>query len=423
MATKTKQKPNTTLDVEVQPEASKGEVATTVAQFPAGIAPEAAAFLSMIERASRDPAVDVAKMEKLLELRNQQRDYDARVEFDNAMADAQAEMEPVRKNSQGDKSKYASYGALDNAIRDIYTKHGFAISYNTIESQLPEHVKVLARCSHRAGHRENYHIDMPADGKGARGNDVMTKTHATGSAYTYGRRYLLGGIFNVAITDDDDGKAAGYKPSAGSAGAGPDFRGHSSANGRRMAQDDRHLQSDRSKGEVPPAAFDPPADPQKWAEWAIQTLNGEGHTEDTVRGFAKDNGKTLAWMKDKQFTLYERVSTAYGNALQAVRGKTAPKPDPKPAVTDVADQNDLPPEHARPGHPLHFTPYEKNSDFMNFAEDFLPKTNAPGANQFLAYYEGKISRMEASKNADVQEAASWCRATIAEIVNPPDSKQ
>ena len=37
----------------------------------------------------------------------------------------------------------------------------------------------------------------------------MTKTHATGAAASYGSRYLLKGIFNVAVgEDDDDGNAA-----------------------------------------------------------------------------------------------------------------------------------------------------------------------------------------------------------------------
>jgi hypothetical protein len=54
---------------------------------------------------------------------------------------------------------------------------------------------------------------MPADGKGAKGNDVMTKTHATGSAMSYGSRYLLKLIFNIAIgQDDDDGNGAGGAP-------------------------------------------------------------------------------------------------------------------------------------------------------------------------------------------------------------------
>jgi hypothetical protein len=45
---------------------------------------------------------------------------------------------------------------------------------------------------------------MPADGKGAKGGDVMTKTHATGAAMSYGARYLLKYIFNVAVGEDDN---------------------------------------------------------------------------------------------------------------------------------------------------------------------------------------------------------------------------
>ncbi len=44
---------------------------------------------------------------------------------------------------------------------------------------------------------------MPADGKGAKGGDVMTKTHAVGAAKSYGKRYLLKDIFNIAIGEED----------------------------------------------------------------------------------------------------------------------------------------------------------------------------------------------------------------------------
>jgi hypothetical protein len=45
---------------------------------------------------------------------------------------------------------------------------------------------------------------MPSDGKGAKGGDVMTKTHATGAAESYGMRYLLKMIFNIAIGEEDN---------------------------------------------------------------------------------------------------------------------------------------------------------------------------------------------------------------------------
>lgn len=170
---------------------------------------EASAIVSMIERAARDPAVDIDKMERLVAM--QERAVSQRKEeaFNNAMSAAQAEMRRVAadmSNSQT-KSKYASYGAIDRALRPIYTKHGFALSFGTAEGAPSEYIRVECHVSN-SGFTRKYQVDMPADGKGAKGGDVMTKTHAVGSAMSYGQRYLLKMIFNVAIGNDDDGNAA-----------------------------------------------------------------------------------------------------------------------------------------------------------------------------------------------------------------------
>jgi hypothetical protein len=105
------------------------------------------------------------------------------------------------------RSKYATYGKLDSILRPIYTTHGFSLSFD--EGEAPaDHVLVLCHVSHRAGHSRTYRKLMPSDGKGAKGGDVMTKTHAAGAAMSYGMRYLLKGIFNVAIGEEDrDGNA------------------------------------------------------------------------------------------------------------------------------------------------------------------------------------------------------------------------
>jgi hypothetical protein len=163
----------------------------------------------MIEREARDPAVDVDKLRQLMEMRAQVEAKQAEREFDTAMADAQSKLRRIRAdaaNSQT-RSRYASYAALDRILRPIYTEAGFALSFNT-EPAAENMVRVTCDMSHRNGHKRHYQIDMPADGKGAKGGDVMTKTHATGSAVTYGRRYLLQMIFNLAVGDDDDGNSA-----------------------------------------------------------------------------------------------------------------------------------------------------------------------------------------------------------------------
>lgn len=166
-------------------------------------------MLEMIERASRDPTVDIAKFAQLVEMRREHEAIVAERQFDIAMNEAQNGMEQIRTDADNPQthSRYASYPALDRALRPVYSARGFSLSFNTEPTSTADIVRVTCRVS-RGGHTRNYLIDMPADGKGAKGGDVMTKTHATGSAVSYGMRYLLKMIFNIAVARDDDGNAA-----------------------------------------------------------------------------------------------------------------------------------------------------------------------------------------------------------------------
>lgn len=171
---------------------------------------EAGTILQVISRAASDPSIDVEKLERLMAMYEKLEAKKAEQSFNAAMAEAQSEMTRVSADATNPqtKSKYATYAALDRALRPIYTKHGFAISFDEGEAA-EDRVKVLCYVSHRDGHTRTYMKEMPADGKGAKGGDVMTKTHAAGAAMSYGMRYLLKGIFNVAVgEDDDDGNGA-----------------------------------------------------------------------------------------------------------------------------------------------------------------------------------------------------------------------
>ena len=168
------------------------------------------AMLEMIDRAARDPAVDIGKMKELLIMRKEFMAEQAEQAFNDSMNLAQMEMRAVSADASNPstKSRYASFAALDRAIRPIYTKHGFGLSFNTEETSSNEIVRVVCYVTCK-GHNRKYQADMPADGKGARGGDVMTKTHAAGSAMSYGQRYILKMVFNIAVESDDDGNAAG----------------------------------------------------------------------------------------------------------------------------------------------------------------------------------------------------------------------
>ncbi len=165
-----------------------------------------AAIMQAIQSAAANPDVDIDKMERLWDMHKQLVDSQNEAAFNNAMTEAQSEMRRVAADARNPQthSEYASYAAIDKALRPIYTKHRFALSFDTGEGAPDEYVRVVCNVSHGGGHSKSYHIDMPADGKGAKGGDVMTKTHAVGAGMSYGMRYLLKMIFNVAIGDDDN---------------------------------------------------------------------------------------------------------------------------------------------------------------------------------------------------------------------------
>jgi hypothetical protein len=166
--------------------------------------------LELFERLARAGDVDVDKLERLMQMHERMTAKQSEERFNAAMSAAQQEMRPVAADASNPqtKSKYASYAALDSVLRPIYTKHGFGLSFDTGEGAPTGWVRVLCYVTHAGGHARTYHADMPADGKGAKGGDVMTITHAVGAAMSYGMRYLLKMIFNVAVGEDDrDGNA------------------------------------------------------------------------------------------------------------------------------------------------------------------------------------------------------------------------
>jgi|ERR1700722_1092045 len=176
------------------------------------VAADAATIMQIIARAASDASIDIDKLERLAGMYERMTDRQAIQAFGAAMSAAQGEMGRVAAdaNNPQTRSRYASYAALDRELRPIYTRYGFSLSFGTGDGAPADYVRVTCTVAHAEGHREPYHVDMPADGKGAKGGDVMTKTHATGAAMTYGQRYLLKLIFNIAVGDDNDGNASDF---------------------------------------------------------------------------------------------------------------------------------------------------------------------------------------------------------------------
>ena len=183
--------------------------AELVVQETGAVVPQATSLLDAISRAAADPATDMDKMERLFAMHQQMVKGEQEAAFNAAMSRAQAKMLPVVNNARNTQtnSNYAKLAAINKAITPIYTAEGFSISFDTADSPIPKYLRVIAIVSHAQGHSRQYHLDMPPDEAGAKGNVNKTMVHATGSTNSYARRYLVNMIFNVTTEDDTDGNA------------------------------------------------------------------------------------------------------------------------------------------------------------------------------------------------------------------------
>jgi hypothetical protein len=175
-------------------------------------------FMNLIREAAANPNVDPEKLDKLLSLRERVMDRNAEQQFHDSMHRAQERMKFVATDKKNpDKgNRYASFKALDREIRPIYSSEGFSVSYDTGKGKeeygpIPDGcIRILMDIAHSAGHKIQKHVDIPLETTGAQGTKMMTKIHATGSAMSYGKRYLLIFGFNLAVgEEDDDGNKAG----------------------------------------------------------------------------------------------------------------------------------------------------------------------------------------------------------------------
>lgn len=166
------------------------------------------AFLAFLKNAASDPTTDMDKVERLFGMYERVELERKKSAYNRAMAMAQAEMAPVVKNQRNKQtsSNYADLAAIADAITPIYTRHGFGVSFST-KSAAEGLFGLVAEVTHEGGFDKRYEYEMPSAGKGLRGNDNMTPTHAFGTNITYLRRYAKLMIFDIATKDDADGNA------------------------------------------------------------------------------------------------------------------------------------------------------------------------------------------------------------------------
>lgn len=170
-------------------------------------ATETAAIFQIIERAARDPNVDIDKMQRLMEMHDKMRTSRARTAYAAAFAEMQPALPEIPEHGQGHGDiTYALWEDINELVKPVLAAHGFGISFRT--GRDGQHITVTAVLSHREGHSEETTMLLPLDTSGSK-NAVQ----AVGSSTSYGKRYTAAALLNLTSRgEDDDGKKGGGKP-------------------------------------------------------------------------------------------------------------------------------------------------------------------------------------------------------------------
>ena len=163
---------------------------------------ESSAVLAVIARAASDPTVDMDKLERLLDMQERIMNKQAETEFNSALAAMQADIPSVAERGTGHNIKYATLEDIVDVVRPIMNQYGFAVSFSV--EQADKSITVVGELVHKGGHSKKTSMMLPHETSGSK-NAVQ----AIGSSISYGKRYVLCAMLNIATRgQDDDGYAA-----------------------------------------------------------------------------------------------------------------------------------------------------------------------------------------------------------------------
>jgi len=194
-------------------------------------APESPGIIVKLIELASNPAVDIAKINALIDTNERIMAITAKQAFDRDFAAMQSELPIVTKaglakvahrDGQGSHEiQYARFSDIRRAVDPVLSRHGFALRFrNRMADGL---LTITGILSHQQGHREEDEFTTGPENSGSKNT-----LQAWGSARQYGMRYTANALLGLASeADDDDGEEAAPRPKASppprqSATAGPD---------------------------------------------------------------------------------------------------------------------------------------------------------------------------------------------------------
>lgn len=170
-------------------------------------------FLSIIDKVVSSPTASVDMLDKILDAQERVLSKQAEMAFNSALALMLNEIPIVAKTSDVRVQtktgasygyKYASLDEIVEVVRPILSKYEFSVNFEHFQ---PDHLNVRIICvlRHSAGHLIKNELILPIEtSRQADGHGKIT-VQSIGATVSYGKRYTLCSILNIATGDDRDG--------------------------------------------------------------------------------------------------------------------------------------------------------------------------------------------------------------------------
>ena len=155
--------------------------------------------LTVIENMVSSGNFDVNVARELIEMQKDIMKQQAIINFNHDFSLMSKKIPVIAHTKKSYSTTYAPLEDIVKVVQPILSKYGFSVSFTT-EQQGLEAVTVNCILQHKDGHSTSTALMLPTKAV----NNSMNAMQAIGAAISYGKRYTICGILNIATAQDDD---------------------------------------------------------------------------------------------------------------------------------------------------------------------------------------------------------------------------
>ena len=156
-------------------------------------------FLNVVQQALSNPNMDMSVLKEMLAMQKEVMAQQAIIDFNNDFSLMSKNIPVIAHTKKSYSTTYTPLEDIVNIVRPILSEYGFSVSFNNNQHE-KGFIEVTCQLRHKAGHMIENSLILPTEAA-TKGMNAM---QAVGSAISYGKRYTLCGVLNIATTADDD---------------------------------------------------------------------------------------------------------------------------------------------------------------------------------------------------------------------------